>query len=186
MEYLASLPWYLNKVVTDTIFTDVTEEKVNFHWGDEYELNKYLSVDQDDNFGKLLMSGTVESSYPLIWLVKGYSFSPTDYSEETYLFENIKIFFFKRTDMDWLNKERWKDNIHSLYGLGHLFKDTLKKDQFSDVYVDKMTWYEDDRVSIKTTSGEGSKSVDNCDSIVLKIKELKINTECFKYMEHVC
>jgi len=186
MEYLASLPWYLNKIVSDTDFTEVTENKVNFHWGDQMELNKYLSVDQDDNFGQLLMSGTIESSYPLIWLVKGYTFKADGYSEDGYFFDGIKILFFKKTDMEWLNKKRWKDNMHSLYGLGHFFKETLKLDSDSDIIDYDLEWEEDDKASIKKISKDQSKSVDYCDVIILRIKRLRINTKCFKYLEYSC
>ena len=184
MEYLTSLPEYLNKIVKDTDFTEITDCKVNFHWGDQHELHRYLSVDQDDSFGQLLMSGTVETQYPLIWLVPGYRFSPYDVTEELYEFDNIKIVIVKRTDMEWLNKQRWKDNMHSLYALGETFKTTLKLDKDSEIVGNNYSWMESPTYSV--IDENKSKTLDYCDALILEIRQLRINTECFKYLEQTC
>jgi len=189
MEYLTSLPEYLLSIVQKTDFSDVSNCKVNFHWGNQNELNKYLHSTQDDVFGKMLMSGAVESQYPLIWLVKGYDFYPHDISEVLYDFDKVNIFFLVKTDMSWLNKRRWKNNMHKLYGIGHLLKESLKRDRFSDLVGNNYKWEEDDQISLKKDTqngGDKSSTIDFCDGLILKIDKLRINTDCFNYLSVKC
>lgn len=182
MEHLTSLPEYLNSIIKTTDYSAVTEDKINFHWGDQSELNRYLSVDQDDKMGMLLMSGTVETQFPLVWLVAGYEFSPYDNSEDLFEFAPVRLVILKRSKEEWLNTTRWKDTIHELYGIGSLLKASIS----SDIVGNDYSWKEEPGFHITSEKEKQSSIVHYCDALVLKINKLRIDTNCFRYLEQSC
>jgi len=98
MDSLVSLPTELSLALA--------KMDINFHWGKQEELLRYLHSDSDDKNYEIFLSSSERSSFPLAWLVSGWLLKPLDTRlENKFKGSKVKIVFMRVTDKTWGNKE---------------------------------------------------------------------------------
>lgn len=132
LKHIIDLETLLGYKLSKIDFSDVTNENINYSWGDESELISWIkSKDDNSKFGGnfyTIANGVntlIDKSkkYPLIWLatpVKGEN------NSDIKRFDNISIIICTNTEFSLLNKDRWGKNIPILQGIADKIIDKLK------------------------------------------------------------
>lgn len=181
------LPLFLTGFINEIDFTEICgTEKVNFHFGDQDELDRYLNLFKNSSSEKLAQSimvngsydlaisnGDITMPYPIIWLKLVKNGNPRTRNKDRrgicQLIENIEILFICDTDCEWLNTERWEKNMSKLRQLACKFQDSFRGKQWA-IMIDENSY----------EIGDFSKKADcekHWDAFILNF-DLLLNAKC--------
>jgi hypothetical protein len=181
LKHIADLETLLGWSLSNINFSNITDEIINYSWGDEKELVKWIHYKdvKTQNSGNLYtISGDVNfpickrKKYPLVWLNTPVTGNNRNDIKE---FSNVQIIVCSNTTEEWLNSTRWTKHIPQLQAIADSIIENLRG-----------------AVSIKRDNGilnynyrtipnysvvDESKAIDNWDAVVINT-DLLINTNC--------
>lgn len=123
LQHIVDLETLLGYSLSLVDFTSITDETINYSWGDESELVNWIhhkdeNISTSGNFytisGENVIDIDKRTKYPLIWLVTPVrGVSKGDIKD----FGNVRIIVASNTQEDWLNSTRWKKRIPMLQAI---------------------------------------------------------------------
>ena len=170
LKHIVDLETLLGYTLNKVDFSDITNDNINYSWGDESELKKWIVLKDEKtstsgNFynisGSLKIPVSKQKKYPLIWLV-----TPVEGRNESQLksFKNVTIIICENTTEESLNADRWRDKIPTLQAITDKIIDSLRGDLkiAKDRGVLQYSYRNVPKYSIKENGGgkDASKTID--------------------------
>lgn len=176
--YADDLERVLGYLISRMDFSNITDKKVNYHWGDQIELNRYLTWKGENIAVKNAIKGQNEQEelkYPLIWLVlpntgiKGES--------DWVIHRGTRLVISKNTRSELLNDTRWNVSFLLLSGIANTFLNKIngkftqiwQSNQIPQVKITKFPLYSINR--------KDNVVIDVWDALVLDL-DLIVKTDC--------
>lgn len=132
LKHIVDLETMLAYRLSQIDYTSITDETINYSWGDESELISWIkNLDDNTKYSGnfYTISGTDKlniekrKKYPLVWLV-----TPVNgvNAGDIKNFDNVTIIICSNTEESWLNASRWKQHIPMLQAIADTIIDNLK------------------------------------------------------------
>lgn len=121
----------LGYVISNIDFSKVSDFPVQYHWGNQIELNRYLAF-RGENINVINSFAEnekeIEHKYPLIWLVlpnKG-----TKGLSDWIYHRNTQLIIAKNTKSEYLNDTRWDISFALLSDIANMFLNNIEGNFF--------------------------------------------------------
>jgi len=176
--YADDLERVLGYLISKMDFSKVTENQINYHWGDQTELNRYLILKGENIAVKNALKGQneqLELKYPLIWLVLPNTGVKAE--ADWVIHRGTRLVIAKNTRTDVLNATRWNVSFSLLSGIANILLNKLNG-KFTQVYQSnqipqvKVTKY-----PLYSVNGKDNITIDVWDALVLDI-DIIVKTDC--------
>lgn len=187
LKHIVDLETLLGYRLSQIDYTSITDQAINYSWGDESELTSWIK-NQDDtvkysgNFysisGNDKVSIEKRKKYPLVWLVTPVE---GENNRDIKNFNNVTIIICSKTEEQWLNASRWKEYIPMLQAIADTIIDNLKGNIRirRDNGVLKYSYRNLPKYSVSEKGGENDETatLDLWDAVVLNT-DLLVDDSC--------
>lgn len=188
LKHIVDLETVLGWKLSNIDFTSITDEAINYSWGDESDLITWIKHKDDKtqfNGSFYSISGedkidvSEKSKYPLMWLDStGFTSENTGIGMR---FNNVNLWICSNTDSTWLNSTRWNKKIPKLQALANHVISNLVGDVkiFKDRGVLKYGYRTRGNIGIGESGSKDSKSkaLDIWDAVIINM-QLVVSKEC--------
>ena len=184
LKHIADLETVLGFRLSQIDFSDITEDTINYSWGDEEEVHEWIRhMDASTQFSGNVYTVSGDDKipvekrkkYPLIWLVTPIEGRNTDFKN----FDGVNLIICSDTEEQWLNKTRWGKRIPMLQAIADRIIDKLRGNVRIAVEDGNLVYaFRNVPKFSASEKGEGeNKTIDLWDAVVLNL-DLIIDDSC--------
>jgi hypothetical protein len=177
--YADDLERVLRYIISKTDFSNICDKPVNYHWGNQQELNRYLIRKGENIQSENSIKEPAEEKkykYPLIWLVLPNT--GTKYEADWIIHRKTRLVISKNTKSDLLNDVRWNISFDLLTNIANTLLNKIEG-VYMQIYK---TTGNIPQVSITkypnySTNEKENKTIDIWDALVIDL-DLIVKTNC--------